>query len=108
MNARRCIIPAISGQTNGDMTEQEAIQELRKAVKEAGSLRAFAAQHGLTASYIHDVLHGRRLLSTRIAAAIGIERVVTVEYRKIDTATDTGKGVQAGSDGADLAHQDDE
>lgn len=62
------------------MTEQEVIARLRVEVKEAGSLRAFAGKHGITASYIHDILHGRRAVSDRIASAIGIRRVVTVTY----------------------------
>lgn len=106
-----CTIPDVSGQIDGyEMTEQEVIQRIREAVKRAGSLRAFAKPHGLTASYIHDVLHKRRAVSERIAAIVGVERIVTVEYRfrEIDTVTDAGKGVQTGSDGADVAHQDDE
>lgn len=91
------------------MTEHEVMERLRGAVREAGSLRAFASRHGLTASYIHDVLNGRRAISERIAAALGVQRVVTVEWHDtgkpgtIDTQIDTQAGGMTGSEGADLA-----
>jgi len=57
---------------------------LRDAVTEAGSLREFAKAHGMTAAYVHDVLHERRALADRILAAIGVERriIYQVTYRE--------------------------
>ncbi len=63
------------------MTERDVIERLRVAVQEAGSLRAFASQHGFTASYIHDVLNDRRGVSERIAAAVGVRMVRTTTVR---------------------------
>lgn len=56
------------------LTEQEVRDRLRRAVNEAGGLRRFAEQHGLTAPYISDVLRGKRALADRILATIGIVR----------------------------------
>lgn len=64
------------------MTEDEVYQALIEAVKKAGGQRAFAIRLKLTPSYINDVVHKRRLMSDRILEAIGVERVVIVEYRK--------------------------
>jgi DNA-binding transcriptional regulator YdaS (Cro superfamily) len=64
------------------MTEAEVLERVRQAVSEAGSIRAFAKQHGLTPSYVHDVLKGRRAVSERVAAIVGVQRVVTVEWRE--------------------------
>ena len=51
-----------------------------------------------------------RLLSPeeRLQAILTAARAKAATLGTIDAGTDTGKEVQAGSDGADLAHQDDE
>lgn len=63
------------------LTEDDVRLRLRAAIEAAGSQRNFADEHGFTASYIHDVLHGRRALAPRILEALGVERVV--RYREI-------------------------
>lgn len=62
------------------MTEDEVIERLRQAVRQAGSLRALADAHDLTASYIHDVLNKRRSVSERVAAIVGVKIVRSVEF----------------------------
>jgi DNA-binding transcriptional regulator YdaS (Cro superfamily) len=64
------------------MNEDQVYQRLLEAIKQAGGQRPFAQQIGVTPSYINDIVHKRRLLSDRILAVIGIERVVTTEYRE--------------------------
>lgn len=56
------------------LTEQEVIDRLRTAVREAGGLYAYGKLHGFTAGYIHDVLERKRGLADRILATIGIVR----------------------------------
>jgi len=50
--------------------------ELRKAVSEAGGQSAFAAKHGLSASYVSDVMNARRDPGASVLAAIGLKKVV--------------------------------
>jgi DNA-binding transcriptional regulator YdaS (Cro superfamily) len=66
------------------MTEQEAIKRLQAAVSEVGGQRAFARTHGLSVAYINDVLRGKRALSDRVLATIGLRREVqhTVTYHE--------------------------
>ena len=56
------------------LTEQQVLLRLRAAVNEAGGQQRFAEQHGLHASYISDVLRGKRALADRILATIGVVR----------------------------------
>lgn len=66
------------------MNEQQARQRLIDAINAAGGQRAFADQHRFTPGYVHDVIYGKRALADRIARAIGLERVMTVEYREVE------------------------
>ena len=74
------------------MTEEQVYRHLLEAIKRAGGQRPFAQQIGVTPSYINDIVNKRRLLSDRILATIGIERIVTFEYRQKDTDRDTIAG----------------
>lgn len=64
------------------MTEEQVYQRLLAAIEQAGGQRPFAGQIGVTPSYINDIVNKRRLLSDRILAVIGVERVVTTDYRE--------------------------
>lgn len=64
------------------VTEEQVRAALQKAVDEAGGQRAFGRKHDLSAAYVSLVLGGD-VPSERICAAIGIERVTTVTYRRI-------------------------
>lgn len=68
------------------LTEHEVMERLRTAIQAAGGQRQFARAHGLTVSYVSDVLHGKRALADRILATIGIEREIVrqVMYRERD------------------------
>lgn len=70
------------------MTEEQVYQHLLEAIKRAGGQRPFAQQIKVTPSYINDVVNKRRLMSDRILAVIGIERVITVTYQQIEKDTD--------------------
>lgn len=45
-------------------------------VKEAGGVRAFAREHGLSAAYVSDVQLGRRGLSERLQVILGVQIVI--------------------------------
>ena len=69
-------------------------------------------------SYVSIKIRGETQKKLRLLSALTGKRITaildewaTAELARIgaiDSPTDTGKGVQTGSDGADLAHQDDE
>lgn len=71
--------------SNDMLTESQVIERLRTACEQAGGQKAFAQQHELTPTYVHDVLHGRRPPAYRILDALGLERVV-IYREKIDEA----------------------
>ena len=52
---------------------------LRECVAEAGSLRAWAAAHELSHAYVRDVLMGSRPPGPRVLAALGYERVISLQ-----------------------------
>lgn len=61
----------------------QAIQELKAECEAAGSATAWAKAHGFSASFVNDVLAKRRPASKRLLTALGLEKVQTVEYRKV-------------------------
>lgn len=60
------------------MTENDVRKMLKRACNEAGSQRAFARKHGLSAAYISDVLLGHRAPAGTICRALGLQ--MTVRY----------------------------
>ena len=60
-------------------TTAELLEKLRAAVESEGSQRAWAAKHGLSPQFVHDVLKERRGITDRIAEALGY-RIETVYY----------------------------
>jgi hypothetical protein len=53
-----------------------AHHEFRSALKaHPGAQAGWARQHGVSATYVSDVLHGRREISETIAAALGLHRM---------------------------------
>jgi DNA-binding transcriptional regulator YdaS (Cro superfamily) len=51
-------------------------KQLRAACKAAGGQQAWAERHGLSASYVSDVLNGRRDPGESILRALGLAKVV--------------------------------
>lgn len=56
------------------------LHALRVTVRHAGSVNAFAKRHGLSQSYVSQVLSGSRGIGAKIAKALDFDRVVL--YRK--------------------------
>ncbi len=57
------------------ITDADVVEALKSAVELAGGLRAWGKVHQFTASYLSDVLNGRRNPSERLARAVGFRRV---------------------------------
>lgn len=66
------------------MSEQDVYDRFLAAILALGGQRNLANRANLTPSYINDMVHKRRPISDRMLKVIGIERVVTVEYREIE------------------------
>lgn len=52
------------------------IGRLRKSVNAAGGQSAWAAKHEISAAYVNDVLHSRRLPGDKITKALGLEKAL--------------------------------
>lgn len=61
------------------MNADKVIALLRDECSRAGSQRAWAMKHGISAPYVADVLRGRREPAGKVLDALGLERVVTYE-----------------------------
>jgi transcriptional regulator with XRE-family HTH domain len=61
----------------------DPVRELER-VLEHESQSAFAARKGIEQSLVSMVLNGKRAPSPQMLRALGLERVVTVTYRKIN------------------------
>lgn len=65
------------------LSQDQALALIRKQIGD-GSQLDFARKHGLSPSFVSDVLTGRRDPSKAILDAVGLERVVT--YRRKEKA----------------------
>jgi len=54
----------------------DAIKELQKHVKKAGSQKEAAANLGISTQYLNDLLRGRREASETILEKLGLRRVI--------------------------------
>ena len=62
------------------MTKPELIEHIRQLLAEAGTQKELAANLGVSAAYLGDVLLGRKEPGRKMLTALGVERVVI--YRK--------------------------
>ena len=68
-----------SPSTLRDADAARVLALLRERIAAAGSLRAWAGAQSLSHAYVRDVLLGSRQPGPRILAAIGYERVVSLQ-----------------------------
>jgi len=61
--------------------DERAINDLKKAVRLAGSMSAYAREIGVTRQYIHAVLSGKQPAGPKILDALSL-RVVKTTVRK--------------------------
>ncbi len=55
---------------------------LRKACEAAGSQKAWAARHGVSAGHVNDVLNDRKPAGPAVLAALGLRKVVRYVERR--------------------------
>lgn len=53
---------------------EQVISALKEACKAEGSQKAWANKHGLSSSFVTDVLQGRRGLTDRVLTALGLRK----------------------------------
>jgi AraC-like DNA-binding protein len=58
------------------ITDDEARALLRTAIAEAGTLREWAEQHGISPSYVSEVLTGKQAPGVKLQRALGLIRRV--------------------------------
>lgn len=58
------------------LLEEEVVARLRAACVEAGGQSAWAAVHGVSAPYVHDVCRGRRGPGESVLRGLGLQREV--------------------------------
>lgn len=61
--------------------DEQAIRDLKKAVKLAGSMSAYAREIGVTRQYIHAVLSGKQQPGPAILDALGYDAVTKLIKR---------------------------
>ena len=62
------------------MTEDQVRDKVRKLISvSGGNATAVARELGVSASYLHDFMDGRRMPGRKILSALGLRRVVTYE-----------------------------
>ncbi len=66
------------------LTAAEVVELLQVEIEQAGTLRAWAKANKLSAPYVSDVLHGRRVPAESICRALHLEREViyTVRFKR--------------------------
>lgn len=52
------------------------VARLRKSANAVGGQAAWAAKHDISAAYVNDVLHSRRLPGDKITRALGLEKAL--------------------------------
>jgi len=64
-----------------DLTRVDVFRLLREACAAAGGQKAWAEQHGISASYVNDVINSRRDPGDSILRGLGLVRVTV--YRRV-------------------------
>lgn len=62
------------------MTEADVLGLIKREVEKAGSVASWARHVGISPSYVHDVLCGRRQAGSKVLEAVQVER--SISYRR--------------------------
>ena len=65
------------------LSESDVLSLIAEACNQIGNQSRWARHAGVSPQYLTDVLRGRRSPGRAICNALGLERVVSVEYRRI-------------------------
>jgi hypothetical protein len=70
------------------MTNEDVLALMRERIASAGSLNKWAAQIGLSAPYVSDVLNGKREPGESIAKVFGLRKEVgrTIQFVPVEEA----------------------
>jgi len=63
------------------LNHDQLLSLLKQCVRDAGSQKTFAIQHGISQQYLTDVLKKRRMPGAKILQVLGYESVIV--YKKI-------------------------
>lgn len=66
-----------------NISQEKALEMIRKIVKEEGSQNKAARKLDISSAYLGDILLGNRPISDNIAKKLGYRRVVSVSYEPI-------------------------
>ena len=61
------------------MNKDALLTRLSRMIEHAGGQRALARSLGVSPSYLHDVIRGRREPAGKLLAALGLKRTVRYE-----------------------------
>jgi hypothetical protein len=64
------------------MIDTQLISLLESAIKKIGSQAEWADMHGISRSYVNDVVHGRRTGGKKILDALGVNKVTVLRRVK--------------------------
>lgn len=65
------------------MNEDEMHALFMETLRKAGGVRALARLWGLSAAHVSDMARGNRRVSESVLTRLGLERVVSVTYRRV-------------------------
>lgn len=71
------------------LTSDEVLELIRERIRLAGAAAKVARDLGVTPAFLSDVLNGRRNITARLAAALGLARVVRFSKIGFKEAPDT-------------------
>lgn len=64
------------------MDKERLVETLKLACEKVGGQGAWARERGVSATYVSDVIQGRKEPGDKVLAALGLERVVTYRWRR--------------------------
>jgi hypothetical protein len=71
----------VNARIHVSMTIEDVKDMLREACLKAGSQAIWAQQHGVSASYVSDVIQGRREPGDKVLKALGLDRIII--YKRV-------------------------
>jgi transcriptional regulator with XRE-family HTH domain len=75
------------------LTSDEVLELIRERIRLAGAAAKVARDLGVTPAFLSDVLNGRRNITARLAAALGLARVVRfskIGFKEVPDTTPKG------------------
>lgn len=67
------------------MTEAQVIKRIKARIAEAGSLRQAARDWNVSASYLSEIVTGKKPPGEALLLLLGIRRIVTTKYTEVQS-----------------------